>query len=211
MKKVLLAAISTASFTAAAAPYVGVEYGIGTSRHDFQPKVTVGTGANTQTRALNPKLDEGILGGFLGYSLTDSIAIELGYSQFDSSDDHETPHSNMNGVWTERNWESSVDAKSVTLSAAFSHKFTDSITAKAKAGLAYTQYATHYHVHDELGELNMPTLAAYSNKTNEIGAMVSVGAEYFVLPQLSFGANVKYQFDSFAQTATFNLGSSYYF
>ena len=50
-----------------------------------------------------------------------------------------------------------------------------------------------------------------SEKSNELGAMFSVGAEYQVLPKLTIGANAKYQLDSYANTASFNVGTTYYF
>ncbi|MEF1336933.1 autotransporter outer membrane beta-barrel domain-containing protein, partial [Vibrio rotiferianus] len=39
----------------------------------------------------------------------------------------------------------------------------------------------------------------------------SVGAEYKIFPQLTIGANAKYQLDSYANTASINVGSTYYF
>ncbi|MEF1305792.1 autotransporter outer membrane beta-barrel domain-containing protein [Vibrio owensii] len=55
------------------------------------------------------------------------------------------------------------------------------------------------------------TLFHSTEKNNELGAVFSVGAEYKIFPQLAIGANAKYQLDSYANTASINVGSTYYF
>ncbi len=59
---------------------MGLEYGFGTTDHDFEPSFQA-DGVN-----LNPELEDGIFGGFIGYSINDSWAVELGYNQFDLDD-----------------------------------------------------------------------------------------------------------------------------
>ncbi len=114
-------------------------------------------------------------------------------------------------------WDSSITAKQVSLAPVFNYALSDKWTTKFKAGLTYTQYDAKV-AHDQEYELVVNddveisnTLFHSSEKNNELGAMFSVGAEYQVLPKLTIGANAKYQLDSYANTASFNVGTTYYF
>ncbi|GHA60462.1 AcfA family outer membrane beta-barrel protein [Photobacterium aphoticum] len=214
MKKTLSTLLIACSFSATAAPYVGLEYGVGSASHDA---------TNTFSKEgvhLDPSLEDGILGGFVGYAFNDNWALELGYNQFELSDSH----SSYLGLTADKayhhemDWDASVDAKQVTLAPVYTFAFNDQWRAKVKAGLTYTQYDASQSKTEEWEsvtnddiehEINHPTAAAQSQ--NEIGGMVSVGAEYAVLPQLTVGANVKYQADSYASMASFNIGTTYYF
>lgn len=82
MNKTLLALLVTCSVSVSAAPYVGLEYGLGTTDHDLEPHFS----ADNVT--LNPELEDGIFSGFVGYAFNDNWALELGYSQFDLDDSH---------------------------------------------------------------------------------------------------------------------------
>ena len=215
MKKTLSTLLIACSFSATAAPYVGLEYGVGSASHDA---------TNTFSKEgvhLDPSLEDGILGGFVGYAFNDNWALELGYNQFELSDGHSSylGQKNINGqnYHHEMDWDASVDAKQVTLAPVYTFAFNDQWRAKVKAGLTYTQYDANQSKTEEFelvtnDDIEMDNhLAHAAQSQNEIGGMVSVGAEYAVLPQLTVGANVKYQADSYASMASFNIGTTYYF
>ena len=214
MKKTLLAAVLiSASFSALSSPYIGLEYGFGSTNHDGQSHFT-----SSPEVKLEPSNDDGILGGFVGYSLSPQWAIELGYNQFDLDADRSrfVKFDPTTYVKTEEEWHAQVKAKQFTFAPVYTYALSEKWQAKFKAGLTYTQYdvsGSHYLEHEnELTDIETITpKSSYSNSSNEIGGLLSVGTEYEVYPQLMVGANVKYQFDSFANTASFNIGSTYYF
>ncbi|EGU38246.1 AcfA family outer membrane beta-barrel protein [Vibrio scophthalmi] len=213
MKKTLLTAVLvSASFSAISASYIGLEYGFGSTSQDTQNNFT------SSSVKLDPSNEDGILSGFIGYSLTPSWSIELGYSQFDLDDDRSlfVKYNPATHVKTEEEWEAHIKAKQFSLAPVYTHELTSKWKAKFKAGLTYTQYdvsGSHYlEEENEFTDVEKITPKdSYSNSSNEIGGLISVGTEYEVYPQLTLGANVKYQFDSFANTASFNIGSTYYF
>jgi accessory colonization factor AcfA len=69
MNKTLLALLVTCSVSVSAAPYVGLEYGLGTTDHDLEPHFSA------ENVTLNPELEDGIFSGFIGYSFNDNWAI----------------------------------------------------------------------------------------------------------------------------------------
>lgn len=213
MKKSLLAAVLvSASFCAISAPYIGWEYGVGSASHDAQSNFK-----QDPLLKLEPSLEDGIFGGFVGYSLTPSWAIEMGYNQFDLEDSRSVKEPYQNdGYERETEWDSSIKAKQFVLTPVFTYELNDKWLTKIKTGLTYTQYdisnsKTFEKEHIVSDAETTTSLEHNSSSSNEIGGLVSVGTEYKVLPQLTVGANVKYQFDSFANTASFNVGSTYYF
>ena len=213
MKKLLLALLATSSFCAIAEPYVGLEYGFGTSNHDFQPRV----GSAPNTRTLDPDMEDGIFTGFVGYNFTNKLGIELGYSQFDLSDDQSSGERIVEQTIEEDKWNADIKTKSVFVVGTYTHQLADKLIAKAKGGLIYTHYdatSGSFTERETLTDVDLPAtniMAGPAEKTDKIGGIIALGAEYFVIPQVSIGANVKYQFDSFAQTASANLGATYYF
>lgn len=213
MKKTILSvALAGLSLNVIAAPYVGIEYGIGSTSHDVQSNFKQDPNVK-----LDPALEDGILSGFVGYQLTPSWAVELGYSQYDLDGSRSFKHPYQNdGIERETEWDSSVKAKQFMLTPVYTFDLSDKWLTKVKAGLTYTQYdisnsKTYEEEHIVTDVEQNRTLEHNSRSSNEIGGLVFVGAEYKVLPQLTLGANVKYQFDSFANTASFNIGSTYYF
>ncbi|MGD1463191.1 AcfA family outer membrane beta-barrel protein [Vibrio harveyi] len=213
MKKTVLTILAASSFSVAAAPYVGLEYGFGTTDHDFEPSFQA-DGVN-----LNPELEDGIFGGFIGYSINDSWAVELGYNQFDLDDSRSRFDSfdSSTGIKKEMEWDSSIKAKQITLAPVFNYTLNQKWSAKMKAGLTYTQYKAHegkyLETENELTdhESSVAQGPVIKHDTNEVGAILSIGAEYKIFPQLTIGANAKYQLDSYANTASINVGSTYYF
>ncbi|WP_390242639.1 AcfA family outer membrane beta-barrel protein [Vibrio sp. R78045] len=215
MKKILLAALIISPLPAMATPYVGVEYGYGSVNHDFEPQFAA------DNMALNPDLDDGIATAFVGYAFNESWALELGYSQYELDDSR----SNDLGIvsvdgkdyWQEMDWDSSIKTKQISLAPVYTYAMDDKWSVKFKAGVTYTQYQSKAGKYEELELLinddveinNM--LSHHSQSTNEWGGMIAFGTEYEVLPQLSIGANVKYQADSYANTASFNVSTAYYF
>lgn len=213
MKKELLSLILTGtSFIAISAPYIGLEYGFGSTSHDTKSNFT------SSPVTFEPSNEDGILSGFVGYSLTPSWAIEFGYSQFELDDDRSlfVKYDPLTYIKTEEEWNAKIKAKQFTLAPVYTYKLSEKWQAKFKAGLTYAQYdvsGSHYLEHEnELTDVETITpKSSHSNSSNEIGGLASVGTEYEVYPQFTVGANVKYQFDSFANTASFNIGSTYYF
>ena len=215
MKKTALTILVASSFSVTAAPYVGLEYGFGATNHNFE------TSFKNEGVNLNPKMKDGIFGGFVGYSINDTWALELGYHQFELEDSQSQPQgiANIGGqnYHEKLEWDSSVKAKQMSLAPVFNYALSEKWTAKAKAGLTYTQYESkasksreYEHVFNDDIEMSK-NLFHRSEKSNEFGAMVAVGAEYEIFPQLTVGANAKYQLDSYANTASINVGSTYYF
>ncbi|MGF1725555.1 AcfA family outer membrane beta-barrel protein [Photobacterium nomapromontoriensis] len=215
MNKALISLLLTCSFSATAAPYVGVEFGMGTSSSDFNSTF------KADSVNLSPDLDDGIASAFIGYSFNESWALELGYSQYELSDgsskylgqkiiDGQAFHHEMD-------WDASIKAKQISLAPVFTYALSDKWTTKFKAGLTYTQYKASQGKSEELelitnDDIEMDkTLFHTSHKLNEVGALVSVGSEYEIFPHLTLGANVKYQIDSYSNTTSFNIGSTYYF
>lgn len=215
MKKSLLGLLVVCSFSATAAPYVGLEYGFGSSNTDFDSTF------KAEGIKLEPKSDDGIMTVFLGYSVSPSWAVELGYSQFDLDDSQSKKLgiANVGGkdYHHEMEWDSSVKAKQISLAPVFTYALNDRWSTKLKAGLTYTQYKSSESKSEEYelvtnDDIEMDNnLFHRSSDSNEIGAMFALGTEYAVLPQLTVGANVKYQLDNYANTASFNLGTTYYF
>ncbi|CAK1785638.1 Accessory colonization factor AcfA [Vibrio crassostreae] len=213
MKNILISLVLTGtSFSTISAPYIGLEYGFGSTRHDTQSNFT------SSPVTLEPSNEDGILSGFVGYSLTPSWAIEFGYSQFELDDDRSlfVKFDPATDIKTEEEWDAKIKATQFTLAPVYTYTLSEKWQAKFKVGLTYTQYdesGSHYLEHEnEITDVETITpKSSYSNSSNEIGGLASVGAEYEVYPQFTIGANVKYQFDSFANTASFNIGSTYYF
>jgi len=215
MKKILLTALIVSPLSAMAAPYVGVEYGYGSVDHDFEPQFAA------DNVALNPELDDGIASAFVGYAFNDSWSLELGYSQYELDDGRSNGLGvvSVNGqdYWQEMDWDSSIKAKQISLAPVYTYAMDDKWSLKFKAGVTYTQYKSKVGKYEELEllinddvEINN-TLSHRSQSTNEWGGMIAFGTEYKVLPQLSIGANVKYQVDSYANATSFNVLTAYYF
>lgn len=225
MKKIFLPLLATSAFNATATPYVGLEYGFASVDHSFQPVLEANSVVNGDVlvKTLDPSMDEGMFSGFIGYQLTDKFALELGYSQFTLSDEqgslpHFTNTDAPNQAFVRENkWDAELESQSFSLVGVLSHPLTNTVTAKAKAGLTYTQYqssASAYIENENKFDQDLPNtgIVSYPHEThNEFGGLMALGAEFFVMPKLALTANVKYQFDGFANTLSGHLGASYYF
>lgn len=215
MKKLLLPLLMTSSFSAYASPYIGLEYGIGNTSHNVEahfPK---------DSTVLKPELEQGIFSGFVGYSFNDNWAIELGYSQYDLDSGRSqylgTETVEVQQYITEMEWDASIKAKQFSLAPVYNYTLNDKWIAKFKAGVTYTEYQAQSSKHKDFElvtnddvEFSQPIYNQVT-KSNEVGAMFSVGVEYEVLPNLAIGSNVKYQLDNYADTVSFNVSTSYYF
>ncbi|MGY3572305.1 AcfA family outer membrane beta-barrel protein [Vibrio paucivorans] len=217
MNKTLISFLLASAFSSAvvASPYLGLEYGYGTTNHDYNANFA------SDNIALDPSNEEGVFGAFAGYSFNEKWAIEFGYNQYELDDGR----SQYNGTvplpggeyHQETEWDASVKAKQFTLAPVYTHAFNDKWTMKVKAGLTYTQYTTSQSKEEEFELVTNDdneftnTLVHEKKDFNEVGGVVAVGAEYAILPQLTLGANAKYQLDSFANTASLNVSITYYF
>ncbi|MGL4381125.1 MAG: AcfA family outer membrane beta-barrel protein [Vibrio sp.] len=214
MNKLLISVVlAFPSFNALSSAYVGLEYGLASTSHDGQSRFT-----SSPEVILDPSNEDGILGVFVGYSLSPKWAIELGYNQFDLEADHSifVKYDKATNIKTEEEWNARVKAKQITFVPVYTHTLNEKWQAKFKAGLTYTQYdvnGSHYlEEENQLTDVEVITpKGGYSSSFNEIGGLISVGTEYEVYSHLSVGANIKYQFDSFANTVAFNIGTTYYF
>lgn len=198
-----------------ASPYVGLEYGFGSVSHDNKVKFS-------DSKVLDPKLDGGILNGYLGYSFNSTWSIELGYSQFDLDDGISENKGLVTGndgntYLYEVDWDASIKAKQLSLTPVYTQKINNKWSLKYKLGLTYTEYKSKQGIYEEYElitnddiESTVPIVHEQS-KQNKLGGLVSIGSEYEVIKDLAVGANIKYQFDSFAQTGSINIGATYYF
>lgn len=207
MKKLLTL---TALFAAPvfANPYIGLEYGMATTDHDFEPVVN--------GQQLNPESDEGMFGAFVGYQFNNNWGLELGYRQFDM-DDSKSTEVVEGGLEKESEWDADISAKQFTLMPIYTHSFNDQWSLKAGAGITYTQYDfnSSYSYEEEViatdVDQNYQRTAGPSGSSNEFGGIASIGVEYAIIPAFTVGANAKYQADSYANTATFSVMTAYYF
>lgn len=212
-KTVLLSLLAGVSFSAISAPYAGLEYGLGTTNHQSHSQFQ-----SYPNIKLDPSNDEGIFTGFLGYTITPQWAIELGYSQFDLDDDHSQyiGYNSATNMKTEEEWNAHIKGKQFILSPVYTYAISNKWSAKFKAGITYTQYniSSSHYLENENEISDVETIIpkkSYSRSSNELGGIFTVGSEYEIYPQFAVSINAKYQFDSFAQTASFNVGSTYYF
>ncbi|EMN7257440.1 AcfA family outer membrane beta-barrel protein [Vibrio vulnificus] len=213
MKRSLLFIACVCSFPALAAPYIGLEYGFGNAEHEtvYFPGDSV---------SLTPKLDEGFISGYVGLRINQAWAVELGYNQFDLN----AQRSRYDGVEDigghdyakETEWETDLDAKQFSVAPVFTHQINHQWMAKFKAGATYTQYKHRTTKEEEyellLGDHDFTNVLFTELETkNEWGAFVSAGVEYQITAQFGLGANVKYHYDKFMDTTSFNLGGAFYF
>lgn len=207
MKKVI-ALVALFAAPVFANPYLGLEYGILHTDHDFEPTVN--------GEQLNPESDDAILGGYLGYKFNDQWGLELGYRQFDI-DDSKGSETISNGIETEQDWDADIKAKQFTLMPMYFHNFNDKWTMKVGAGVSYTQYdySSGYSYEEEViatdVDQNHSHIKGESGSSNEFGGIASIGIEYAIVSGFTVGANAKYQIDSYANAATFSLTTAYYF
>lgn len=207
MKKIFFCA---ALFTAPvfANPYIGIEYGLVHADHDFEPAVN--------GKQLNPEPEDGVLGGYLGYKFNQNWGLELGYRQFDM-DDSKGNETIASGIETEQDWDADIKAKQFTLMPMYFHNFSDKWTMKVGAGVSYTQYdySSGYSTEEEVIATDVDQNYSYtqgeSGSSNEFGGIVSLGIDYNIMAGWAVGANAKYQVDSYANAATFNITTAYYF
>lgn len=207
MKKVIaLAALFAAP--AFANPYLGLEYGMLHTDHDFEPTVN--------GEQLNPESNDAVLGGYLGYKFNDNWGLELGYRQFDMDDSKGNETQDATYEY-EQDWDADIKAKQFTLMPMYFHNFNDKWTMKAGAGVTYTQYdySSSYKAEQEEHLTDIDTVTDYqkgpSGSSNEFGGIASIGIEYAIVSGFTVGANAKYQIDSYANAATFSLTTAYYF
>ncbi len=215
MKKTLVAMLVMGAFSVTASPYVGLELGYGVADHDEK------TSFDADSISLEPELDSGIITGFVGYSLNDKWALEVGFSQYELEEDYTKPLGvkSIDGepyIHT-LDWDSSIKVKQFYLAPVYNYELSERWLLKFKAGVTYTQYDSSYGKYEEFElvanedvEINN-TLQYKSEDFNKVGAMASIGAEFKVLPQLTLGANAKIQADSFANTSSFNISTTYHF
>ena len=216
MKKTLLATLLLVSPSVLAAPYVGMQYGMGKLQHDYRTHFT----ADNVT--VSPDETNSDFGAFVGYQFNQSIALELGYNQIKSEAEIGkymgiVAFQNMD-FYHEREWQAQLKTKQITLKPVYVYALTDNLAVKAAVGLTYTQY--HYSsssvdeyegvANDEL-ESELVRAGGGSDKQSAWGGMASLGLEYQVFPAIFLGVAAEYQKDSVASKEQLLFSARYQF
>ncbi|MEZ8862914.1 AcfA family outer membrane beta-barrel protein [Vibrio sp. 10N.247.311.51] len=189
-------------------PYLGLEYGLTYSDHDFEPVIN--------GKQLNPESDGAVLGGFIGYKFENSWAVELGYSQFELDDSYSIETQDASYEY-EKDWDADIEAKQFTLIPMYFHDLNEKWSMKGGIGLSYTkyEYGSSYKAEQEEHISGIEQVTDYqkgpTGSSHELGGIASIGIDYTLMSNLTFGASAKYQIDNYANTATFNLMTAYYF
>ncbi|QDF66200.1 porin family protein [Shewanella sp. SNU WT4] len=211
MKKLLVLSTLLAA-PAFATPYIGAEYGVAATNHNFEPVVNF--------VQLTPDNNEGVAGVFMGYQFSDNLALELGYRQSELSDGQGQESLVGTGAdltEIEKDWDADIKVKQLTLMPIYSFHINDKWTAKLGAGISYSRYdfsasftETSEHVATDI-ETVTSHITGDTGTHSEIGAIASVGVEYAIMPEWTVGVNAKYQADSFANSSSVSLMTRYSF
>ncbi len=207
MKKVI-SLVALFAAPAFANPYLGLEYGMLHTDHDFEPQIN--------GYELNPEPDDGAFGAYLGYKFNKNWGLELGYRQF-NMDDSKEHESHDNTYEYEQEWNANIDAKQLTLMPMYFHQFNDKWTMKLGAGVSYTQYDfnSSYHAEQEEHVTDIEVITDREQgpmgSNNQWGGIANIGIEYAIISNLTIGANAKYQIDNYATATTLSLMTAYYF
>ncbi|MEZ8858744.1 AcfA family outer membrane beta-barrel protein [Vibrio sp. 10N.247.311.51] len=206
MKKIVLIAILLPS-AAFANPYLGFEYGVGSVEHDYQPVV--------KDRVLKPKIDEGIIGGFVGYKFNEHWALELGYREYEVDDSIEVESFDSQYEY-EEDWDAKASAKQLSIMPIYTVYSNQNWKLNVGAGVSYTMYDSHasYTKTRERHFIGNEEVIEYQGKSDDNnlwGGVVSTSLNYFVTPQISLGTEVKYQIDDYASLASLSFKMAYEF
>ncbi|RJX69697.1 porin family protein [Vibrio sinensis] len=212
MKKIYLFPLFVCSFSAVSAPYFGLEIGAAFPNHDVNVNYV------SDQVSLSPDSSDAFVGGYMGYSLTNNLALEMGYQQHHFDDEKRV----SNGTAANSNqhkgteWDANLKADQVYLAPVYTVSLTNSRSwsLKMKAGVTFTQYELTTEKRDTQGPIGTSkdeVQLSGSKSSNDWGVMSAIGVEYNVTPALSIGTNVMYQIDSFSSMSTFTMTGSYYF
>ncbi|HAS8089290.1 TPA: accessory colonization factor AcfA, partial [Vibrio cholerae] len=198
-----------------AAPYIGLELGIGTANHSFE------TNYQSDAVSLNPNMEDMFLGGLIGYKFNDNFSFEINYSSYKLEDQYSKfigiESLNNQQYRKEHEWSSEIEAKQLALISVYSYPIHQQLKTNIKVGVTHTQYEAYSGKYEEL-ELLLnddieirKALLETGLKKNRFGALFSLGLDYNLIPELSVGTELRYQFDKYNDVLSISLNSKYYF
>ncbi|MGR5464456.1 AcfA family outer membrane beta-barrel protein [Photobacterium damselae] len=217
MKKILLGSLfALTSVSSVAGPYVGLEYGVLQSSHNYE------TSFEKDIRVA-PEKSSSIYGGFIGYKF-DQFGVELGYRQFSLDGSRELekwgsvpnqPHPVPYSV--ETNWDTKLDVKQIKLQPVYFHTLTTKLNLKLGLGVTYTQYdysASTYKEYDFEPydyETREPLPGGEQRDTAAFGASASIGLQYQLPYRFSLGVGVDAYADHIMNAVNVNINTVYEF
>jgi len=211
MKKTLLITSLFITLPAVSAPYIGLELGSTSLSGDVKDEFT------NNSFSLNPDTSETNLSAFVGYQFDKNWALELGYRQFELEDSLSTDTLISETVYAEEEWEESVEVKQISLMPVYSYPLNEKWNLKGGLGVTYTQYeqSSEYSYEEETiydqDVAGSETSQSTSAKQHQWGGIASVGVEYNIATNLSIGASAKYHVDSYADSLSLNISTTYSF
>jgi len=211
MKKLLLATSLFISLPVVSAPYIGLELGTMSVGGDVQDEFT------GNSLDLNSDTSDTTISAFVGYQFNKQWALELGYRQFELEDSLSVDTYLSDTVYSEEEWEASVEAKQIFLMPIYSYHLNDQWTLKGGVGVTYTKYeqSTEYSYEEETiydeDVIGSETSQSERAKQQQWGGVASVGVEYNITSNLSVGTSAKYHVDSYADSLSLNISTVYSF
>ncbi|PSV57340.1 AcfA family outer membrane beta-barrel protein [Photobacterium sp. GB-3] len=213
MKKSVLLSLAFLSGSAVATPYMGLEYGAASVKHDYQ------THFRADNKTVVASDSSSVFGGFIGYKTENNYGLELSYKQFDlDGDSSQLLLSDKPGFILEREWESDLSVKQISLKPVVFYSLSENIQLKGGLGLTYSHYKYTSSSHDEYEhvlnddiEINLPRSGGESKKDSALGIVASVGVDYNLYRNIHIGAAMEYYVDSIANGGNITVNTSYFF
>ncbi|MCF7497077.1 AcfA family outer membrane beta-barrel protein [Vibrio sp. L5-1] len=207
MQKLLLIAIFLAPLTSLASPYIGLEYGFGFHKSQFNANFSDGV-------TLKPEFDYGIVSATSGFSFNEKWAAELSYSQYKISESRKDISVDTPGLYFDKEWDASMNVKQVELSSVYTLALDGQWSARLKTGVTYNQYRAKSRKTDNQnvnGEELSEVLLSHKLEENHFGGVIGGAIVYDFSPMLSLGASINHQMDKFNAMTSLNLMTRYYF
>lgn len=136
MQKTLSAIFLFTTLSANAAPYIGLELGIGTANHSFE------TNYQSDAVSLNPNMEDMFLGGLIGYKFNDNFSFEINYSSYKLEDQYSKfigiESLNNQQYRKEHEWSSEIEAKQLALISVYSYPIHQQLKTNIKVGVTHT-------------------------------------------------------------------------
>ncbi|WP_318420040.1 AcfA family outer membrane beta-barrel protein [Photobacterium leiognathi] len=213
MKKLALLSLALLSGSVAATPYMGLEYGATSLKHDYQ------THYSADKKTVVPSGSASVFGGFIGYKIENNYGLELSYKQFDlDGDSNQLLLSDKPGFILEREWVSDLSVKQISLKPVMFYSLSENIQFKGGLGLTYSHYKYTSSSHDEYEhvlnddiEINLPRSGGESKKDSALGIVASIGVDYNLYRNFHIGAAMEYYVDNIANGGNITVNTSYFF
>ncbi|WP_318468374.1 AcfA family outer membrane beta-barrel protein [Photobacterium leiognathi] len=213
MRKLALLSLALLSGSVSATPYMGLEYGATSVKHDYQ------THFSEDKKTVVPSKSASVLGGFIGYKTENNYGLELGYKQFGlDAESSQLLQSDKPGFVLEREWESDLSVKQISLKPVYFYSLSENIQFKSGLGLTYSHYEYNSSSYDEYEhvlnddiEINLPRSGGESKKDSAFGLVASVGVDYNFYRNIHIGAVMEYYVDNIANGGNITVNTSYFF